>query len=164
VGICTINRVEKNGNNRYKERVNQFTKTAIGKPETWLIEAASSVGLDYSELTHEVTAFFLQHVVSRHSKGHLAIGERDYKKIPGILKAPDLAIIGASRGKKLFNVYAKRIDGETYLYFEDVLNSTHNKTLRGSTFYKIKKELDIDNLVRIITMNGKSDVMKAKKI
>jgi len=158
------NGVEGNGNNRYYKPVNQFTKTTIGKPEKWLIGAAASIGLDYSGLTHEVTAFFLQHVVRRHSKGHLAIGERDYKKIPGILKAPDLAIIGASRGNKLFNVYAKRIEGETYLYFEDVLNSNRNKALRGSTFYKIKKELDIDNLVRIITMNGKSDITRAKKL
>jgi hypothetical protein len=30
-----------------------FVKTVIGKPELWLIEAAASIGLDYSGLTHE---------------------------------------------------------------------------------------------------------------
>jgi len=158
------NRVEGNGNNRYYKPVNQFTRTTIGKPEKRLTDAATSMGLDYSGLSHEVTINFLQHIIKRHTQGNLAIGERDYKKIPGIVKSPDMAIIGAIRGKKIFNAYAKRIDGETYLYFDEVMDSTHNKALRGNTFYKIKKELDMDNFVRIVTMNRKSDVSGAKKI
>jgi hypothetical protein len=34
---------------------NQFSRTAIGAPEQWLIEAAASIGLDYTGLIHEVT-------------------------------------------------------------------------------------------------------------
>jgi len=141
-----------------------FNKTVIDRPKTWLIEAASSIGLDYSGLSHEVTRYFLEHVVKRHGEGDLAIAEKDYKKLPAIVKSPDLAIIGAARGNKVFNAYAKRMDGETFLYFDEVMDSKHNKALRGSTFYKIKKQLDMDGFIGIVTMNGKSDVSRAKKI
>jgi hypothetical protein len=69
----------------------------------------------------------------------LAIAEKDYKKLSAIVKSPDLAIIGATRRNKVFNAYAKRMDWETFLYFDEVMDSKHNKALRGSTFYKIKK-------------------------
>jgi hypothetical protein len=144
--------------------VDIFNKIVITGPQEWLVEAALSIGLDYSELSHEVTRNFLQHVIKRHTRGNLAITEKDYKKLPAILKAPDMAIIGVARGKKIYNAYVKRMEGETYLYFDEVLNSNHNKALRGSTYYKIKKQLDMDGFIRIVTMNGKSDVSKAKKI
>jgi len=144
--------------------MNIFNKIVITKPAQWLIEAAASIGLDYSELSHEVTIYFLKHVIKRHNQGNLASTEKDYKKLPGLLKAPDMAIIGATRRTKIFNVYAKRMDGETYLYFDEVMDSKRNKALRGSTFYKIKKQLDMDGFIKIITMNGKSDVSGAKKI
>jgi hypothetical protein len=37
-------------------------KTIIGKPERWLIDAAASIGLNYSELSHETTNYFVSHV------------------------------------------------------------------------------------------------------
>ena len=144
--------------------MNIFQKIVITKPQKWLVEAASSIGLDYSELSHEVTIYFLEHVIKRHNQGNLAITEGDYKKLLGIVIAPDMAIIGATRGNKIFNAYTKRTDGATYLYFDEVMNSNRNKALRGSTYYKIKKQLDMDGFVRIVTMNGKSDISKAKKI
>ena len=144
--------------------MHSLIKTVIGKPAQWLIDAATSVGLDYSKLYHEITIYFLQHVKKRHTQGNLAITEKDIKKLPVIIRNPDMAVIGAIRGKKIFNAYAKRMDEETYLYYDEVLNSNHNKALRGSTFYKIKKELDMDGFIKIITMNRKSNVLKAKKI
>ena len=80
--------------------MNIFNKIVITKPQEWLVEAASSIGLDYSGLSHEVTIFFLEHVIKRHNQGNLAITEGDYKKLLGLVKAPDLAIIGATRGKR----------------------------------------------------------------
>ena len=141
-----------------------FNKIVIGKPHEWLIEAAASIGLNYSNLSHEVTLYFLEHIIKRHSQGSLAIVEKDYKKIPVILKAPDLAIIGATRGNKVFNAYVKRMDEETFLYFDEVMDSKRNKALQGRTFYKIKKQLDMTGFIKIVTMNGKSDVSRAKKI
>ncbi|GHT44325.1 hypothetical protein AGMMS49921_13890 [Endomicrobiia bacterium] len=75
-----------------------------------------------------------------------------------------MAIIGAIREGELINAYAKREAGATWLYFEEVLDSNRNKTLRGRTFYKIVKPLAMDNFERIITMNGISDLSGAKKV
>ena len=75
-----------------------------------------------------------------------------------------MAIIGAIREGILFNAYAKRFDKETYLYFDEVLNSTHNKALRSRTFYKITKILDMEGFLKIVTMNEKSDISRAIKI
>jgi hypothetical protein len=38
--------------------MNRLEVTKIGNPEPWLIEAAASIGLDYSGLTHEITNHF----------------------------------------------------------------------------------------------------------
>jgi uncharacterized protein YidB (DUF937 family) len=62
--------------------VNPFHKTTIGKPKKWLIEAAAEIGLDYSELSHEVTNHFKEHVEKRHGQGELAITDKDLEKIP----------------------------------------------------------------------------------
>jgi hypothetical protein len=144
--------------------VNKFIKKTIGKPEKWLIEAAASIGLDFDGLTHELTDHFLSHVIKRHGMGDLAITEKDIERIPEIVKTPDMAIIGTIRKRSVINTYVKREAGETYLYFDEVLNSNRNKVLRGRTFFKIVKILDMENLERIITMNGKTDLTKAKKI
>jgi len=54
--------------------------------------------------------------------------------------------------------------GTTYLYYDEALNSTRNKALRAGTFFKIVKPLDLENLERIVIMNGKTDLSKAKKL
>jgi hypothetical protein len=144
--------------------VNPFHKTVIGRPKKWLIEAAAEIGLDYSELSHEVTNEFKNHVEKRHGQGVLAVTDKDLEKIPEIVRKPDLAIIGAIRKGEVRNVYVKMETGITYLYFEKVLNSNRNKALRGSTFFKIVKPLDMENLERIVTMNELTDLSGAKKI
>ena len=148
----------------YNKIMCRFKRTTIGKPEQWLIEAAASIGLDYSQLTHEITNHFQSHVIKRHGQGILAITEKDYEKIPDIVKSPDMAVIGAVREGTLINAYAKRETGATYLYFEEVLDSNRNKALRGRTFFKIIKKIDMKNFERIITMNKITDLSKAKKI
>ena len=142
----------------------QFDRTTIGVPEPWLIEAAASIGLDFAGFTHEVTDHFKNHVKKRHGNGPLAILDTDFDRIPGIVKAPDMAIIGTIREGVLVNAYAKREDRETYLYFDEVLDSNRNKALRGRTLYKIVKPLDMDNFEKIVTMNEISDLSKAKKV
>jgi len=144
--------------------VNPFHKTTIGKPKKWLIEAAASVGLDYSELSHEVTNYFKEHVIKRHGQGELPITEKDFEKIPAIVRNPDMAIIGTIRKGAVVNVYVKMETGITYLYFDEVLNSNRNRALRGRTFFKIVKPLNMGNLERIVIMNGKTDLSRAKKI
>jgi len=146
------------------KEVNPFHKTTIGKPRKWLLEAAADIGLDYSELSHEVTNHFKEHVAKRHGSGALAMTDKDFEKIPAIVRNPDLAIIGTVRKGEIRNVYAKMEPEATYLYFDKVLDSNHNKALRACTYFKISKPLDMENLVRIVNMNGSSDLSRAKKV
>ncbi|MDR0497993.1 MAG: hypothetical protein LBH42_10285 [Treponema sp.] len=141
-----------------------FETKVIGHPEKWLVQAAADVNVDLAGFTHELTNHFQNHVLKRHGKGSLAITEKDFAKIPGILKSPDMAIIGAFREGTLINAYVKREVDVTYLYFEEVLDSTHNKALRSRTFYKIGKLLDPEGFKKIVTMNGITDISGAKKI
>ncbi len=46
----------------------------------------------------------------------------------------------------------------------EITNEYRNRALRGNTFFKIVKPLDMDNLERIITMNELTDLSGAKKI
>jgi hypothetical protein len=156
--------VETESTNLYYKRVNPFRKTTIGRPKKWLVDAAADIGLDYSKLSHEVTNDFKDHVIRRHGQGDLAITDSDFEKIPEIVRKPDLAIIGTIRKGEQRNVYVKMEPGITYLYFDKVLNSNRNRALRGSTFFKIVKTLDMENLERIVKMNGITDISKAKKI
>jgi hypothetical protein len=144
--------------------VKTFVITKIAKPEPWLIEAAASIGLDFAGLVHEETNFFRNYVKKRHGQGALAILDTDFDLIPAIVKEPDMAIIGAIREGAIVNAYAKREDGKTYLYFDEALDSTHNKSLRSRTFYKIVKALDMNRFEKIVTMNEISDLSRAKKV
>ena len=47
-------------------KVEPFEIKTVGKPEQWLIEAAAAIGLDISELSHEVTNYFVNHGIKRH--------------------------------------------------------------------------------------------------
>jgi hypothetical protein len=145
---------------------NQFSRTTIGSPEQWLIEAAASIGLDYSSLAHEVTDHFRNHVINRHGDpikhGTATVITTDFDKIPAIVKAPDIAILGASRWGNLCNVYIKIEAGITYLYFDEVLNSKRNKALRSSTFYKVTRPLSLDEILKNVTRNERTDISKAK--
>jgi hypothetical protein len=146
--------------------VDQFDKTIIGKPEPWLMDAAAAIGLDFAGLTHEITDHFKNHVINRHGDsakhGAATVTDTDFSRIPGIVKAPDIAIIGAIRWGNLYNVYAKIEAGITYLYFDEVLNSKRNKALRSSTFYKVTRPLSLDEVLTNVIRNEKTDVSKAK--
>jgi hypothetical protein len=144
----------------------EFSKTIIGKPEKWLIEAASSIGLDVSGLSHEITNHFKNHVINRHGDpakhGTATVTEQDFKKIPDMLKKPDIAIIGAVRWGIPCNIQIKIYKGTTYLYFEDILNSNRNKCLRGRTLYKVTRPLLLDEILKNVIRNDKTDISKAK--
>jgi hypothetical protein len=152
----------------YNEEVNLFSKTTIGKPEQWLIEGAAAIGLDFSGLTHETTNELISHSVKRHgdpkTHGAAAVTGADFDRIPGIVKTPDYAIIGAVRKGSLINAYAKIDGGATFLYFENILRSRKNKALRGKTLYKVKKPLTFEGFIKIVVMNEKTDITEAKKI
>jgi hypothetical protein len=146
--------------------VNELEISVIGKPEKWLIATAASIGLDYAGLTHEVTSHFRNHVINRHGNpakhGAATVADTDFDKIPAMVKTPDTAIIGASRRGSLFNIYIKIEVDITYLYFEEVLDSNRNKALRSSTFYKVTRPLSLDDVLKNVVRNNKTDISKAK--
>ena len=51
---------------RYNNGMNDLSVSIIGKPEKWLIEAAETMGLDISGLTHEITNYFVSHCIKKH--------------------------------------------------------------------------------------------------
>jgi hypothetical protein len=145
---------------------NQFTRTTIGTPEPWLIEAAASIGLNYAGLIHEVTDHFRNHVINRHGDpakhGAATVIDTDFDRIPVIVKTPDMIILGASRRGNLCNVYVKIEAGITYLYFDEVLDSKRNKALRSSTFYKVTRPLSLEEVLKNVARNDRTDISKAK--
>jgi hypothetical protein len=146
--------------------VQAFEVTILDKPETWLLDAAASIGLNYFALTHEITDHFRNHVMNRHGDpakhGTATVTNGDFDRIPAIVKAPDMAIIGASRRGNLCNIYIKIEAGITYLYFDEVLDSKRNKALRSSTFYKVTRPLSLSEVLKNVARNDRTDVSKAK--
>ena len=146
--------------------VSHFTKTTIGKPAQWLIEAAATIGIDLSELTHEITNHFRNHVINRHGDpekhGGATVTDKDLDRIPDILRTPNIAIIGAIRWRLLCNIYIKIDAGSTYFYFEEIMDSNRNKCLRGRTLYKVTRPLSLDEVIKNVVRNDKTDISKAK--
>jgi len=130
------------------------------------MEAAAEIGLDYSELTHEVTDHFKNHVINRHGDpvkhGTATVITTDFEKIPVMVRKPDMAIVGAIRNGFFCNVYIKIEDGVTWHYFDQVLASKRNRSLRSSTLYKVTRPLFLEDVLKNITHNCKTDISKAK--
>ena len=145
-----------------------FEKIPIGKPEQWLIEAGKNIGLNFFGFTHEITTGFKDHCIKRHGNpkihGAATINELDFDRIPGIIKTPDYAIIGAIRKQTLLNIYVKIDNGITILYFEEVLISRKNKAFRGKTLYKVTRPLTLEEVLKSISRNAKTDITKVIKI
>jgi hypothetical protein len=144
-------------------------KVKIGKVEPWIVQNAKEVGLDIEGFDHEVSNYFIQHVIKNHgnektevSRGNLPITDEDIERIPAIIEKPDYAIFGAKRNDGDRIIYVKLLDNGTVLYFEEILTGSKNKSLRGNTMYKTGKALNEDELVANIGMNGKTDLSNIK--
>jgi hypothetical protein len=144
----------------------QFSRTTIGAPEHWIIETAAEINLNLTGFVHETTNQFEDHVLNRHGDptfhGTATITVADFPRIPGIVQTPDMAIVGAKRKGRLINVYVKAGNGMTYLYFEEILKGRKNKALRGCTFYKVTRFLTVEDILKNITSNVKTDISGAK--
>jgi hypothetical protein len=145
-----------------------FEKIQICVPATWLIKTAQEIGKDFSSLNHEYTSDTIKHSMGGHSDpkthGSAALILEDFQRIACIVQEPNFAIIGAVRRVMLINAYAKINDGMTYMYFEEILQSRKNNALRGLTLYKISKPVTLIRFINTVTMNGKTDMSKAKVI
>jgi len=151
--------------------VKSFEKTVIGKPEQWLVDAAQAAGLDISGLTHEVTNNFVTHCKKQHgdtktekARGQLPIASADIELIPDIVKNPDCAIIGIKKYGKIFNAYLKQGAGGAVIYYEEVLNSTKNKSLRSKTMYKKMGAVSNEIFLKIVSNNAHTDMSDIKMV
>jgi hypothetical protein len=151
--------------------VNPFDITKIGKPEQWLIEAAASIGLDFSGLIHEITTYFVNHGTKRHgnaeserAQGQVAVTAADIDRIPDIVKTPDYAIIGIKRHEETLIAYSKRFEDGTAIYYEEVLDSKKNKALRSKTLYKKTGTVSGETLLKIVANSAHTDVSGIKMV
>jgi len=148
-----------------------FEKTTIGKPKVWLIEAAAAIGLDFSNLTHEITSYFKNHSIKRHgdskiekARGQLPVTLADFDKIPNIVKSPDCVIIGIKRKNEILIAYSKKFEEETIIYYEEILNSHKNKALRSKTMYKKMGNVHNDTFLKIVENNAHTDITNIKVV
>jgi hypothetical protein len=144
-------------------------KVTIGKVESWIVQNASEVGLNIEGYEHEISNYFIRHVLKNHgnekkeaARGNLPIHGDDFDRIPSIIKEPDYAIFGAKRNKEDRIIYAKNLEDGTMFYFEEILTGKSNKSLRGRTMYKTRKILNLDGVLANIQMNRKTDLSEIK--
>jgi len=149
--------------------MSKLLKTPICKPEKWLIEAAAEIGLDFSELTHEMTNEFISHTIKQHgdtnsekARGQLPITYSEFELLPDIVRNPNSVIIGAAKYGKIINAYLKRNICSSIIYIEEVLCSKKNKALRSKTMYKKVGMVSDDIFFKIVSNNANTDVSKAK--
>ena len=148
-----------------------FEKTVIGKPEPWLVEAAKAAGLDISGLTHEVTNNFVAHCKKQHGntkiekdRGQLPIVSADIELIPDIVKNPDCVIIGIKKYGQIFNAYLRKGGDGAVIYYEEILNSKKNKSLRSKTMYKKMGTVSNENFLKIVSNNANTDISGTKMV
>jgi len=151
--------------------VNNFEFHEIGKPAQWLIEAAASIGLDFTGLTHEVTGDFITHCKKQHgnekiekSRGQLPVTDVDIEILPEIVKNPDCVIIGIKKYGQLFNAYLKAATAGTIIYYEEILNSKRNKSLRSKTMYKKMGTVSCEAFLKIVSNNANTDISGVKTV
>jgi hypothetical protein len=149
-----------------------FEKESIGKAAKWLINNAKEVGIDIKGFEHEITNYFINHVLNRHgdpctekSLGQIPVKEDDFNSIADIVKNPDYAIIGAKRNGEDVLFYAKRMEDGSTVYLEEILNGKNNKTLRSKTLFRKKDDIDDKNtFLKIASGYGKTDLSKIKTV
>ena len=140
------------------------------------ISSLKLVGIDISGYFHELSADFIRHAINNHGnqeteglRGNATLGKNEIKQIPEIISNPDYTIIGVKREIKrgVWNdriIYSKRFSDGTSLYIEEVLAGKRNKSLRGLTLFKVKGELPIDSILKMLTNNRFNDVSGMKVI
>ena len=148
-----------------------FEKESIGKAAEWLINNAIEVGIDIEGFEHEITNYFINHVLNRHgdpdiekSLGQIPVKEDDFNSIADIVKNPEYAIIGAKRNGEDVLFYAKKMEDGSTIYLEEILNGKKNKTLRSKTLFRKKNDIDENALLNIASKEGKNDLSKIKTV
>jgi hypothetical protein len=88
----------------------------------------------------------------------------DIELIPDMVKAPDCVIIGIKKYGQVFNAYLKNETDGAVIYYEEVLNSKKNKSLRSKTMYKKMGKVSGETFLKIISNNANTDMSKTKMV
>jgi len=154
-----------------QSKFSSFKKWSIGKAAEWLVDHAKEAGIDIKGFEHEVTSYFINHVLKRHGDpktenafGQIAVKEDDFNSIADIVKNPDYAIIGAKRNGDDVIFYVKKMDDGSTIYLEEILNSKNNKALRSKTLFRKKDDINKGILLKIASADGKTDLTKIKTV
>jgi hypothetical protein len=162
-----IRREERAGTAKPQE---PLLKIPIAKVDQWLIKNANELGIDLHDYEHEISNYFIRHVIKNHgdekreiSRGNLPVTDDDFQRIPDIIEHPDYIIIGAKRNNEDRVIYVKNNEESgTTLYFEEILQGSTNRSLRGNTMYKTKRTLNQGEVLANIKINGKTDLSNIK--
>jgi hypothetical protein len=98
------------------------------------------------------------------ARGQLPITPANIKLIPDIIKSTDCAIIGIKKYGQIFNAYLKRETGGAIIYYEEVLNSKKNKSLRSKTMYKKMGAVSSETFLKIVSNNANTDISGAEMV
>ncbi|MCL2186263.1 MAG: hypothetical protein FWB86_10480 [Treponema sp.] len=144
-------------------------KTSIGKPAKWLIDAAATIDLDFSDLTHEKTNDFVTHTQNQHGnietekqRGQLPVTSKEIEQILEIIKNPDCVIIGLRKYGQILNVYLKRNTIGSVIYYEEILKGKKNKSLRSKTMYIKMGLISNETFIKVVSNNANTDLSNAK--
>jgi hypothetical protein len=154
---------------KWDKKSNSFEKISIGKAAEWLVDCTKEAGLDIDGLEHIITNQFKSHVLNEHGdpekerlRGQIAVNEDDFEKLLDIIDKPDRAIIGVKRSGKDVIYYIKKMDDGTIFYLEEIINSKNNQWLLSKTMFKRKRDISDYKLIKIISMNNRTNVSKAR--
>jgi hypothetical protein len=166
----TLDGAPEGNDNASKDHVkkDEFERKPQGAVSEWFVDVAKQSGFDFSDYEHETTNQFETHVLNKHGKGkesdpaNIPIEKSDFNKIKDIINAPDFVAFGVKRDNEDRVIYAKTFDGETTLYFEEILTGKKNKKLRGKTMFKRNGKVTGEKLKTLLGSNRKNDISKMK--
>jgi hypothetical protein len=75
------------------------------------------------------------------------------------IKPPEIKKYG-----QIFNAYLKECAAGAVIYFEEVLNSKKNKSLRSKTMYKKIGKVSNKTFLKIVSNNANTDISEAKTV
>jgi hypothetical protein len=162
-------------NHRHGENM-PHEKFTIGEANDWIVEnVKEATGIDMTGFVRNMTNDFITHVHNHHgneetekNRRQTAVKPNDFEAIPIIIESPDYLMVGAKlkarHGLRDTIIYAKAIDGKTFIYTEEIQPGRRNKALSSSTLFIKNTLLKKKSFYNIIESNKENDLTKAKII
>ena len=151
----------------YSAEPKHFAKLDFLCADEWLSENAKKVGLDITNMYHQITTDFITHTLKSHGehgsekrRGNIAITREDFSYIADIVSEPTFVLFGVKRDGQDRIIYVKDLDDGSALYFEEILSGAKNKCLRGKSLSRQKNRITVERLKTILEANRRNDISK----